>query len=154
MPAYFYRVNRNDPKRLGVEIDVPGGKAVATLFKLPGSVAKFESFSTPKAVRGGGGLSYALMKILLEESFDDPNIKSVKVEGVHGFLHYTLKNLKMAHGAWRQDPSYKGEKGPDNLVLEASFPKQARDYSTYDIKTTLWLAQTKIVEKGISLRPA
>ncbi len=147
MPNYLYSFTRSAGS-VKVEINVAGQLAVATMFNLEGNISKLESFSTPAAVRGGGGLSYALVKLLLEQCTN----KVVKVEGVHGYLHYSLQNLKFANGSWRQDPTYKGEK-KGLVVDESSYPKQTRDYVTYTPDTSLWLASLKLIEKGITLTP-
>ena len=145
MTTYTYRLE-DEPPFVVAKINAGGGTATAKMARLEGGISKLESFSTPPSVRAGGGLSYALMKILLEECKDNV----VKVEGVHGYLHYTLKNLKMANGAWRPDPTYKGEK-KDGEVVAASMPKQTRDYITYTPDTSLWLAMLKLIEKNITL---
>ena len=151
MPVYTYTLE-NSSDITTVRISVGSGEAVAKLMKLPGNVSKMESFSTPPAARGPGrgGLSYALVKLLLEQCSD----KVVRVDTVHGYLHYTLGNLKMACGAWRKEPTYKGEKTTAGVVDPSSYPRQTRDYVTYTPDTSLWLAMMKCVEKGITLRPA
>ncbi len=152
MPVYTYTLEKS-AEITTVRIDTGGGHAVAKLMKLAGNVSKMESFSTPVTARGPGrgGLSYALVKLLLEQCSD----KVVRVDTVHGYLHYTLGNLKMACGAWRPEPTYKGEKtGPGAAADPASYPRQTRDYVTYTPDTSLWLAMMKCVEKGITLRPA
>lgn len=154
MPNYTYTVERSREQNVDyttVRITVGGGEAVAKLFFPQPETAKLESFSTPANGRGGG-LSYALVKLLLEQCPE--GTKCVRVDGVHGYLHYTLKNLGMSMGAMRADPTYKGEKLASGRTDPGSFPKLTRDYASWWPDKTLWLAQLKLVEKGISLASA